>query len=71
MSVLTGVCMGTSGDNYSCTDLSRGFLWMSQGLGPYATSIKTVEKDIKDMAKKVNDLCGKPVASQHVIGYVL
>lgn len=29
-----------------------------QGLGPYSTSIKKVEKEIKDMAKKVNDLCG-------------
>lgn len=30
----------------------------TQGLGPYSTSIKKVEKEIKDMAKKVNDLCG-------------
>lgn len=30
-----------------------------QGLGPYATQIKKVETDIKEMAKKVNDLCGK------------
>jgi 26S proteasome regulatory subunit T1 len=29
-----------------------------QGLGPYSTGIKKVEKEIKDMAKKVNDLCG-------------
>lgn len=29
-----------------------------QGLGPYSTLIKNVEKEIKDMAKKVNDLCG-------------
>lgn len=29
-----------------------------QGLGPYSTYIKKVEKEIKDMAKKVNDLCG-------------
>lgn len=29
-----------------------------QGLGPYSTSIKKVEKEIKEMAKKVNDLCG-------------
>lgn len=29
-----------------------------QGLGPYSTSIKKAEKEIKDMAKKVNDLCG-------------
>ncbi|KAL5095995.1 hypothetical protein RYX36_000322 [Vicia faba] len=28
------------------------------GLGPYSTSIKKVEKKIKDMAKKVNDLYG-------------
>ncbi|XP_066351769.1 26S proteasome regulatory subunit 7A-like [Miscanthus floridulus] len=29
-----------------------------QGLGPYLTSIKKVEKEIKEMAKKINDLCG-------------
>lgn len=29
-----------------------------QGLGPYSTSIKMVEKDIKEKAKKINDLCG-------------
>jgi hypothetical protein len=29
-----------------------------QGLGPYSNSIKKVEKEIKEMAKKVNDLCG-------------
>jgi 26S proteasome regulatory subunit T1 len=29
-----------------------------QGLGPYSTLIKKTEKDIKEMAKKVNDLCG-------------
>lgn len=29
-----------------------------QGLGPYSNSIKNVEKEIKEMAKKVNDLCG-------------
>jgi hypothetical protein len=29
-----------------------------QGLGPYSTGIKKVEKEIKDMAKKVNDSCG-------------
>lgn len=29
-----------------------------QGLGPYSTSIKKAEKEIKEMAKKVNDLCG-------------
>lgn len=29
-----------------------------QGLGPYSSSIKKVEKEIKDLAKKVNDLCG-------------
>lgn len=27
-------------------------------MGPYASPIKKAEKDIKDMAKKVNDLCG-------------
>ncbi|KAL2243138.1 UNVERIFIED_CONTAM: 26S proteasome regulatory subunit 7A [Sesamum indicum] len=30
----------------------------SLGLGPYSTSIKKVEKEIKEMAKKINDLCG-------------
>lgn len=33
-------------------------LWVMQGLGPYSTHIKRVEKEIKEMAKKVNDLCG-------------
>lgn len=37
---------------------NRLWLWFMQGLGPYSTSIKKVEKEIKDMAKKVNDLCG-------------
>lgn len=32
-----------------------------QGLGPYSTSIKKAEKEIKDMAKKVNDLCGMKI----------
>jgi len=36
---------------------------MLQGLGPYATQIKKVETDIKEMAKKVNDLCGEYRAS--------
>nr|KJB34164.1 hypothetical protein B456_006G051200 [Gossypium raimondii] len=35
----------------------------SPGLGPYSTSIKKVEKEIKEMAKKVNDLCGTEVSS--------
>lgn len=29
-----------------------------QGLGPYSAPIKKVEKEIKDLAKKINDLCG-------------
>ena len=29
-----------------------------QGLGPYSAPIKKTEKEIKEMAKKVNDLCG-------------
>ncbi|KAJ8431744.1 hypothetical protein Cgig2_028961 [Carnegiea gigantea] len=33
-------------------------LLKTYGLGPYSASIKKVEKEIKDMAKKVNDLCG-------------
>nr|KJB70002.1 hypothetical protein B456_011G054200 [Gossypium raimondii] len=33
-------------------------LLKTYGLGPYSTSIKKVEKEIKEMAKKVNDLCG-------------
>ena len=28
------------------------------GLGPYSNSIKALEKDLTDVAKKVNDLCG-------------
>uniref|UniRef100_A0A3Q7GVY6 AAA+ ATPase domain-containing protein n=1 Tax=Solanum lycopersicum TaxID=4081 RepID=A0A3Q7GVY6_SOLLC len=31
---------------------------LEEGLGPYSTSIKKAEKEIKDMAKKINDLCG-------------
>ncbi|CAH2080468.1 unnamed protein product [Thlaspi arvense] len=27
------------------------------GLGPYSVSIKIVEREIKELAKKVNDLC--------------
>ncbi|GAY61413.1 hypothetical protein CUMW_209770, partial [Citrus unshiu] len=34
------------------------FLNPSFSLGPYSTSIKKMEKEIKNMAKKVNDLCG-------------
>ncbi|KAJ4951875.1 hypothetical protein NE237_028707 [Protea cynaroides] len=30
---------------------------ISLGLGPYSTSIKKAEKEIKEMAKKINDLC--------------
>lgn len=33
-------------------------LLKTYGLGPYATSIKKVEKDLKVISKKVNDLCG-------------
>lgn len=29
-----------------------------QGLGPFSKRIKKVEKEIKQIAKKVNDLCG-------------
>ncbi|XP_050258596.1 26S proteasome regulatory subunit 7-like [Quercus robur] len=32
------------------------------GLGPYNTSIKKVEKEAKDLAKNVNDLCGIKVS---------
>ncbi|CAN4089234.1 unnamed protein product [Withania somnifera] len=37
-------------------------LLKTYGLGPYSTSIKTVEKEIKDMAKKINDLLAAPSA---------
>ncbi|KAH0660670.1 hypothetical protein KY285_029283 [Solanum tuberosum] len=33
-------------------------LLKTYGLGPYSTSIKKTEKEIKEMAKKINDLCG-------------
>uniref|UniRef100_A0A7S0XGJ0 AAA+ ATPase domain-containing protein n=1 Tax=Mantoniella antarctica TaxID=81844 RepID=A0A7S0XGJ0_9CHLO len=33
-------------------------LLKTYGLGPYSSSIKTLETDLKDIAKKVNDLCG-------------
>ena len=29
-----------------------------QGLGPYATAIKSKEKDLKDLVKKINDMIG-------------
>ncbi|XP_058103545.1 26S proteasome regulatory subunit 7A-like [Magnolia sinica] len=32
-------------------------LLKTYGLGPYSSSIKKVEKDIKEITKKVNDLC--------------
>lgn len=33
-------------------------LLKTYGLGPYASRIKDVEKDIKSIAQKVNDICG-------------
>eukprot|EP00891_Asterochloris_glomerata_P009735 jgi/Astpho2/9735/Aster-03713 len=33
-------------------------LLKTYGLGPYANSIKTVEKDLKDISSKVNEICG-------------
>lgn len=33
-------------------------LLKTYGLGPYSSRIKKVEKDLKDIAKKVNDVCG-------------
>ncbi|KAH0664268.1 hypothetical protein KY284_029199 [Solanum tuberosum] len=33
-------------------------LLKTYGLGPYSTSIKKAEKEIKEMAKKINNLCG-------------
>ncbi|KAM0823414.1 hypothetical protein ACQ4PT_070885 [Festuca glaucescens] len=33
-------------------------LLKTYGLGPYSTSIKKVEKEIKEKAKKINELCG-------------
>jgi 26S proteasome regulatory subunit T1 len=33
-------------------------LLKSYGLGPYSTRIKAAEKDLKDLSKKVNDVCG-------------
>lgn len=38
-----------------------------QGLGPYSTLIKKAEKEIKEMAKKVNDLCGTYVISPSIV----
>ncbi|XP_042032281.1 uncharacterized protein LOC121778982 [Salvia splendens] len=35
-------------------------LLKTYGLGPYSTSIKKAEKEIKEMAKKINDLCDSP-----------
>ncbi|XP_058106695.1 26S proteasome regulatory subunit 7A-like [Magnolia sinica] len=33
-------------------------LLKTYGLGPYSSSIKKMEKEIREIAKKVNDLCG-------------
>lgn len=33
-------------------------LLKTYGLGPYAESIRSVEQEIKEKAKRVNDLCG-------------
>ncbi|KAD4584918.1 hypothetical protein E3N88_22519 [Mikania micrantha] len=33
-------------------------LLKTYGLGPYSNSIKKAEKDVKEMAKRINDLCG-------------
>lgn len=41
------------------TYLFRSEIGRWQGLGPYSASIKKVEKEIKEMAKKINDLCGE------------
>ena len=33
-------------------------LLKTYGLGPYANKIKDVEKDLKDVSARVNDICG-------------
>ena len=33
-------------------------LLKTYGLGPYSTKIKDAEKDLKELSKKVNDVCG-------------
>uniref|UniRef100_A0A0V0H3C5 Putative 26S protease regulatory subunit 7-like n=1 Tax=Solanum chacoense TaxID=4108 RepID=A0A0V0H3C5_SOLCH len=33
-------------------------LLKTYGLGPYSSGIKKAEKEIKEMAKRINDLCG-------------
>ncbi|KAJ4950277.1 hypothetical protein NE237_027109 [Protea cynaroides] len=38
-------------------------LLKTYGLGPYSTSIKKAEKEIKEMTKKVNDLCDTGLAA--------
>lgn len=52
--------------NAPVPDLSDIFWW--QGLGPYSTSIKKAEKEIKELAKKVNDLCGMFVKKKKING---
>lgn len=42
---------------------------VAQGLGPYSTSIKKVEKEIKEMAKKINDLCGELRIFRLILGW--
>ncbi|KVH92893.1 26S proteasome subunit P45 [Cynara cardunculus var. scolymus] len=36
-------------------------LLKTYGLGPYSTSIKKAEKDVKEMARRINDLCVSPI----------
>lgn len=40
-------------------------LLKTYGLGPYANSIKTVEKDLKDISSKVNEICGIKESGAH------
>lgn len=49
----TYVCCGTS-DNETAT-----LYTLIQGQGPYAKELKTLEQDIKDIQKRVNEKIGK------------
>jgi hypothetical protein len=59
----------SEGRETELTFANFGWRNVVQGLGPYSTSIKKVEKEIKEMAKKINDLCGESEFFMHFFGF--
>ena len=45
-------------------------LLKTYGLGPYTTRIKTMEKDLKALAKNVNTLCGMYMTPTETKGFL-